>query len=480
MSETRGLLERVAALRHEREYPTPAPAPVQAPSPPPKNPSERLAALQKQAATGERQDAQTDRQIKGLAAAPSPAAENLKIPRQLTTQARRLLERSLHVLADLRVFTANPLLQDEAGPWAGRYTEITAMAEAAIRLLQGMPESTVVQARLCIGLHGILDIVTGRVASLSSVLARHAREQEQVEALTHLLQQLHDHHQLDLARFAQLAEELLDEARDDQPLRFLEPGAGEVGRWVAFKGLSAARLIARVSRSDPDARSDAAESVLAALVYEAGMLGVPSEVLFHPGSLEQSQRRLVESHAHQCAEILRRASPGAPEWLVEAVAGHHERLDGSGYPAGLREGRLSPVAKLLAVCDVYTALASPRPWRAAHDTRQAMIETLRLAEQGLLDRAHAARLLQLGFYPAGTAVELADGSFGVVVGTHPSQRNARTPSRPIIALLTDTEGSPLPQLRHADLEKTDQAIVRSLSSAERRERLDRHHPDWAS
>ena len=78
-------------MRQEREYPVPAPAPVQAPAAPSKNPAERLAALQKQAAAGERQDTQTDRQIKALAGVAPSSAENSRIPRQLTTQARRLL-----------------------------------------------------------------------------------------------------------------------------------------------------------------------------------------------------------------------------------------------------------------------------------------------------------------------------------------------------------------------------------------------------
>jgi HD-GYP domain-containing protein (c-di-GMP phosphodiesterase class II) len=249
---------------------------------------------------------------------------------------------------------------------------------------------------------------------------------------------------------------------------------------VACKALAVGRVIARVSLGDPEIRANAGEAVLAALVYEAGMLSVPPEVLFHSGPLDESQRRRIEAHAHQGAELLRRAHPDCPEWLVEAVAEHHERLDGSGYPAGLREGRLPPLARLLAVCDLYMALASPRPWRAALDTRRALVETLRLAEQGVLDPAFATRLLERGFYPVGTAVELADGSLGVVVGTRLGHHDARTPGRPIVALLTDPEGEPLPHPRHVDLEKTDRAIFRALPPTERRERLGQHHPDWAS
>src|SRR5262249_52141753 len=150
------------------------------------------------------------------------------------------------------------------------------------------------------------------------------------------------------------------------------------------------------------------------------------------------------------AELIQRLLPGGT-WLMEAISGHHERLDGTGYPLGLREGQLASLTRLLAVCDVYAALCTPRPQRGALDTRTALTDTLLLAERGFLDRYPAERLVQLSFYPIGTVVELADGAVGVVVATHTSRRDLTTPARPVVALLTDTQRrvSPVPQ--HVDL-----------------------------
>src|SRR5262249_56556286 len=99
------------------------------------------------------------------------------------------------------------------------------------------------------------------------------------------------------------------------------------------------------------------EPVLGALVQDAGMLRVPAEVLAHAGPFDDSGRRAVEVHVPEGIELVGQLAAGAP-WLVEATAGHHERLDGTGYPAGLRAEQLGPLARLLAVCDVYAALAS--------------------------------------------------------------------------------------------------------------------------
>src|SRR5207302_2281552 len=116
----------------------------------------------------------------------------------------------------------------------------------------------------------------------------------------------------------------------------------------------------------------------------------------------------------------------------------------TGYPDGRRELQLTALPRLLAVGDVYAALCCPRPHRPARETRTALTDTLLLAEQGALDRYHAERLLQLSFYPVGSVVELADGAVGVVVATHMSRRDLTTPARPVVALLTDSQGQRLP------------------------------------
>jgi hypothetical protein len=108
-----------------------------------------------------------------------------------------------------------------------------------------------------------------------------------------------------------------------------------------------------------------------------------------------------------------------------------------------------------------------------------LTDTLLLAERGGLDRAHAEHLLHLSFYPVGSVVELVDGSIGVVVATHVGLRDLNLPARPVVALLADAGGQLLPTPQHLDLAQCEgHGIVRTLSLAERRDRLGTRYPEY--
>ncbi len=99
----------------------------------------------------------------------------------------------------------------------------------------------------------------------------------------------------------------------------------------------------------------------AALLHDIGKLSVPNSILEKPGKLDSDEWEVVKRHPHYSHEILRRI-PGFGE-LSEIAASHHEKLDGSGYFRGYDEERLSLPARILAVADIYDALAAKRPYR---------------------------------------------------------------------------------------------------------------------
>src|SRR5262249_61380661 len=165
------------------------------------------------------------------------------------------------------------------------------------------------------------------------------------------------------------------------------------------------------------------------------------------------------------------------------TAGRHplsRRLSRCAQPPGYSFAGGGRMTRLLAVCDVYAALCSPRLHRPARETRTALADTLLLADQGALDPREAERLLVLSFYPVGSVVELADGAIGRVVATHMAPRDLNTPARPVVAVLTDSRGQPLPAPRHLDLAASEgHSIVRTLSAAQRRETLGNRYPELA-
>jgi HD-GYP domain-containing protein (c-di-GMP phosphodiesterase class II) len=478
MSNAQGLLDKIAALRQQLQQargPAPNAAAAADQVPQPADDTSRLQRLERQVTAGSQQTILLDSALRQLA----PSAETTVLPKQLTARARRLLLLGRALLDQLRELGAHLTAGAEIDPLAARYQETAAMADTALRMVQAFPDAASAQLRLCEGLEAILHVVSERIGGLQTAVGLRQHDQRQINTLTEFLAALHDGQAVDIQLVASLATELIAEAQEAAPLRFLHAQATAPAAFIACHSLTVAQIMARLVRQDPDLRHQPLEPVLAALLEDAGMLAVPVAILSHAGPLHDEQRRVVESHARLGAALLSRLLPTAA-WLAEAAAGHHERLDGTGYPAGLRDEQLTPLTRLLSICDVYAALCAPRPHRSALDTRTALTDTLLLAEQGRLDRFLAERLLQLSFYPVGSIVELADGAVAMVVATHMGRRDLNTPARPVLALLTDSQGQALPVPRHVDLAQCEhRSIVRTLPRTERRQLLGRRYPELA-
>jgi HD-GYP domain-containing protein (c-di-GMP phosphodiesterase class II) len=102
---------------------------------------------------------------------------------------------------------------------------------------------------------------------------------------------------------------------------------------------------------------------LAAMVHDIGKLGVPAEIVGKPGKLSDPEFALVQTHCAIGHDIL--VQLNAPFPIAEIVHQHHERRDGSGYPRGLKGSAILREASILAVADVFDAMSSYRPYRAA-------------------------------------------------------------------------------------------------------------------
>jgi PAS domain S-box-containing protein/putative nucleotidyltransferase with HDIG domain len=133
--------------------------------------------------------------------------------------------------------------------------------------------------------------------------------------------------------------------------------------------------VARISKAiavEMGLPEDDAKAVeMAALVHDIGKLSVPAEILSMPRALTSLEFSLIQEHPMKGYEILKDIDFPWP--IADIVLQHHERLDGSGYPAGLRDEVLLP-ARILTVADVVEAMASHRPYRPALGLPCAMAE----------------------------------------------------------------------------------------------------------
>jgi HD-GYP domain-containing protein (c-di-GMP phosphodiesterase class II) len=110
---------------------------------------------------------------------------------------------------------------------------------------------------------------------------------------------------------------------------------------------------------------------VAALLHDVGKLQVPESILRKAGPLSQSEFDIIKRHPGDGATLL--GHIGGFDAEAPLVRGHHERIDGSGYPDGLRGAELSLEVRILGVCDVYDALTSERVYRRALTQEQALM-----------------------------------------------------------------------------------------------------------
>lgn len=168
-------------------------------------------------------------------------------------------------------------------------------------------------------------------------------------------------------------------------------------------------LARQLGLSDQETR----EAGMAGLLHDMGKAVLPMEVLNKPGKLTDEEFAIVKTHPEEGYKILCAAN-GVAEMTKDVCLHHHERIDGAGYPRGLNNESLSLYAKMGAVCDVYDAITSNRPYKAGWCPAESI---KRMAEwKGHFDPVvFQAFVKSLGIYPIGCLVRLDSGRLGVVV-----------------------------------------------------------------
>ncbi|HEX6372927.1 MAG TPA: HD domain-containing phosphohydrolase [Longimicrobium sp.] len=100
-------------------------------------------------------------------------------------------------------------------------------------------------------------------------------------------------------------------------------------------------------------------------LHDVGKRQIPEAVLLKPGPLTDAEWELMKSHATVGAKVLSYRRSGIMRMVERIALSHHERLDGSGYPEGFAGDQITLCARIVAVADVFDALSSERPYRAA-------------------------------------------------------------------------------------------------------------------
>lgn len=159
-----------------------------------------------------------------------------------------------------------------------------------------------------------------------------------------------------------------------------------------------------------------------ALLHDAGYMRLPRNLVRKRGDCGESERLLLEQHPKLGLAMLTEET-GLGREVRRIVAEHHERADGSGFPAGLAQNAISSLAKLVGIIDYYDGLVSRRGGRPAMLPHDAIRQLFLAGERGQFEQRLVETVIRtLGVYPVGSLVRLNTGEQAVVIGVNPQQR----------------------------------------------------------
>ncbi|WP_282939352.1 HD domain-containing phosphohydrolase [Paenibacillus sp. RC67] len=184
---------------------------------------------------------------------------------------------------------------------------------------------------------------------------------------------------------------------------------------------------------------------LGAMLHDIGNTQVSPKLLLKTAPLTPLEYEEIQKHTEYGYKIVKDA-PGIPLISAHCTLQHHEKINGSGYPAGLTQAGIHPFAQWIGLLDAYDAMTNPRPYRPAFPPEHAL-ENLFTRAGTLYDRDKVDSFRsRAAIYPVGLSVRLSTGQIGIV-----SKRNLGLQHRPVVRILTNEQGQDLMQPVEIDL-----------------------------
>ncbi|MDR4461582.1 MAG: DUF3391 domain-containing protein [Nitrospirales bacterium] len=229
--------------------------------------------------------------------------------------------------------------------------------------------------------------------------------------------------------------EILDIADNSRALLNLI-GSNEPNEEFFLHALNVCSLSLMVGQKLEFSREDAEKLALGALFHDIGELKFPAEQLLRKGSMSASERKnFLSTHPKYGVELAEKL-PNLPYEVIDVIRQHHERLNGSGFPAGKKDDQISKFAKIVMVVDEYDELCHhPDPAKSLIPS-EALSYLYVKCRHTLWHDAVVSLISQLGVYPPGSLVNLSNRKIGIVTSVNFANR-----LRPVI-LVYDEYTSP--------------------------------------
>lgn len=160
-----------------------------------------------------------------------------------------------------------------------------------------------------------------------------------------------------------------------------------------------------------------AEAGMAGLLHDIGKMAIPQSLLDKPSALNAEEFKKIRSHPARGYEFLD-LSDDIPETVKDACLHHHEKIDGSGYPHQLKGDDISLMARMAAICDVYDAVTSQRPYKGPWGPAEALGKMASWEGHFDPELLHCF-MTSLGIYPKGALVKLESNRLAIVMDSLP-------------------------------------------------------------
>jgi HD-GYP domain-containing protein (c-di-GMP phosphodiesterase class II) len=184
-----------------------------------------------------------------------------------------------------------------------------------------------------------------------------------------------------------------------------------------------------------------------ALLFDVGKVKIPDDLLNKPGRLSPEEFNEMKRHVEIGVDIVSKIK-GSSMDMIDMVGAHHERFDGSGYPAGKRGADIPLFGRIAGILDCYDAITSDRSYQQAISPHQAL-RVLYNARNTAFQEELVEQFIQcLGVYPTGSLVEMVSGEVGIII----SQNRVRR-LRPKIMLILDQNKVALKNFETIDLDR---------------------------
>jgi HD-GYP domain-containing protein (c-di-GMP phosphodiesterase class II) len=255
-----------------------------------------------------------------------------------------------------------------------------------------------------------------------------------VDQLRDTYRQLDSGSPVDVGHFAAIVDELwrklIDHRERFTQLALMVPRRDD---YLADHAMCVAVLAMATGAQLTWSQDDVRLAGLAGLVCDIGMMMVPARIRSGGEQLTDIDRGRVQRHAAYSV-VMCDAINGLSDAVKLAAYQHHERENGSGYPANMREGNIHDLARVVAVADVFAALTSPRHYRQNKLPYTAMEQMIRFAAASQFDKPTTRALVQsAGLFPVGSFVKLSTDQLAQIIAANPNHLD-----RPIIRPLDDS------------------------------------------